>query len=239
MLERLLQLFTWLMIGQPQFMLLVDLDFHQGAFDEAVQVLTANANGSRKQRGCARFDVLRDQERPSRLVTYEVYATDADWERDRAQPHSRAWGAFAYGNSKPVTKKHVHRLRPIDWGPSSTLGTAATPPQLIVVVTLDVREGYFDEAARVLSTSARGSRKEPGCVRFDVLRDEEHPSRIITYEAFTTPAAMEEHKAQPHTKAWGAFQYGESKPILRKHIAKLSPVDFQAVFRDREIRARL
>ena len=248
MLERLLQLWTWLSLmlhaeistpGSGSTVLLVELDFNQGAVDEAVQVLTANAHGSRKQPGCHRFDVLRDQERPLHLVTYEVYGTAADLERDKAQPHTRAWGAFAYGDAKPLAKKRVRRLRPIDWGPPSTWSTSASPPQLVVVVTLDVKEGYLDEAARLLSASARGSRKEPGCVRFDVLRDEANQLRLVTYEAFTTAAAMEDHKAQPHTRAWGAFQYGDSKPILKKHIDKLSPVDFQSVYGDREIRSRL
>ena len=38
---------------------------------------------------------------------------------------------------------------------------------------------------------------EPPAERFDVLRDQDRPTRLVTYEAFVTAAAMEAHKEQP------------------------------------------
>ena len=111
-------------------------------------------------------------------------------------------------------------------------------PTLVLIVQLDFKEEAVDEAVRVLSAMAHGARAEPGCARFDVLRDQERPSRLITYEAFASPEAMEEHKARPYVKAWGAFQYGDSKPILKKHIVKHSPVDFESVY-ETDLRAKL
>ena len=105
----------------------------------------------------------------------------------------------------------------------------------MLVVELEVKPECVEECARVLSVSAQGSRREAGCLRFDVLQDESDPCKIVTYEAFATPVAMEEHKEQPYVKAWGAFQYGPLKPIKRKRICRLGSVDFEM----NEVRSRL
>lgn len=57
----------------------------------------------------------------------------------------------------------------------SELGMAA--PRLVIIAVFQVKAECVEECARVLCESARGSRAEPGCVRFDVLRDETDPCR--------------------------------------------------------------
>ena len=99
-------------------------------------------------------------------------------------------------------------------------------PELIIVAEFNFRDGHADEGTRLLAASAQGSRKEAGCVRFDVMRDQAVPTRLVTFEAFTTAADLEVHRAQSHTRAWGAFQFGELKPVGSKRVMRLSPVDF-------------
>ena len=57
----------------------------------------------------------------------------------------------------------------------SELGMAA--PRLVIIAEFQVKAECVEECARVLRESARGSRAEPGCVRFDVLRDQTDPCR--------------------------------------------------------------
>lgn len=209
---------------RPQIVVLVQLHIKQDFGEQAALALSHQAEGSRTEPGCVRFDVGRDQDHLSRLVTIEAFATAADMEYHKAQPHVRAWSDFQHSDSQPIEDKHITRLVPIDWGP--VIRTSVVP-QLVVVVQLDIKPGAFDDAARVLSASAQGSRREPGCVRFDVLRDRDNASRLVTYEAFATVSDMDYHKAQPHTKAWGEFQYGASEPLVNKCIIRLSPVNFE------------
>ena len=112
-------------------------------------------------------------------------------------------------------------------------GEAAPSPELTVLLELEVKPECIDECIKLLTASAQGSRQEPGCVRFDVMRDQEKPNTVYTYEAFASAADMDFHKAQPHTKAWGAFQYGELKPIVSKNLRKLTPVTFDTVYERR------
>ena len=112
-------------------------------------------------------------------------------------------------------------------GPTHAVPPPRRAPELVLIVVLEVRPECVEECKRVLSASAQGSRREPGCLRFDVLSDPTRPCTIVTYEAFATPAAMDWHKEQPYVKAWGAFQYGPLKPIERKSISRLGAVDFE------------
>ena len=46
------------------------------------------------------------------------------------------------------------------------------------------------------------SRKEAGCLFFDVLFDDQDPLLIRFYEAYINRAAFQTHLEAPHTKAW-------------------------------------
>ena len=57
------------------------------------------------------------------------------------------------------------------------------------------------------------------------MRDREDPSTFYTFEIFASPAAHALHMKTPTMKAWGAFQYGDRKPIVKKRVTKLVNVD--------------
>lgn len=48
------------------------------------------------------------------------------------------------------------------------------------------------------------------CFEFDTFTYRFSVQMLLTLQAFESPAAMDVHKEMPYTKAWGAFQYGDS-----------------------------
>ena len=60
----------------------------------------------------------------------------------------------------------------------ATVGVAS--PRLVIIAEFRVKQECVEECERVLCESARGSRAEPGCVRFDVLRDQTDPCRRVS-----------------------------------------------------------
>lgn len=46
------------------------------------------------------------------------------------------------------------------------------------------------------------SRAEPGCIQYHMLRDARDPTLFIFFEVWTTPAALAEHMALPHMRAF-------------------------------------
>ncbi|MCS7089676.1 MAG: antibiotic biosynthesis monooxygenase [Verrucomicrobiota bacterium] len=57
----------------------------------------------------------------------------------------------------------------------------------------------FLEATRA---NARESRKEPGVIRFDVLQQEDDPTRFVLVEIYRSAEAAAAHKSTAHYMRW-------------------------------------
>ena len=82
---------------------------------------------------------------------------------------------------------------------------------------------------------ARGSNNdEPGCLRFDVLQDDEDENRLHLYEVYKDQAAVDAHRAAPHFTKWretvGDWFDGE---IIRRVGSPVYPPDASWTKRDR------
>ena len=76
---------------------------------------------------------------------------------------------------------------------------------LAVLVTVRVKPGSMDKVIEAALDDAQGAvRDEPGCLRFDVLRDQSDPNLIHLYEVYADPAAREAHMGTPHFQRWAA-----------------------------------
>ncbi|GAB3617260.1 hypothetical protein GCM10027416_18170 [Okibacterium endophyticum] len=73
-----------------------------------------------------------------------------------------------------------------------------------VMVTLDVHEDRINEFIAGIEANSRASlRDEPGCIRFDVHRAADSPTRFYFYEIYVDRDAFEiEHRAAPHYAVW-------------------------------------
>lgn len=70
-----------------------------------------------------------------------------------------------------------------------------------VRVKPDGRERFL----KAIETDALGSeRDEPGCLRFNVLQDQQDPNVYYFFEIYRDEAALEAHRAAPHYAAWSA-----------------------------------
>jgi (4S)-4-hydroxy-5-phosphonooxypentane-2,3-dione isomerase len=58
---------------------------------------------------------------------------------------------------------------------------------------------------QAIEADALGSeRDEPGCIRFNVLKDQQDPNVYYFYEVYRDEAAVEAHRAAPHYAIWQA-----------------------------------
>ena len=73
----------------------------------------------------------------------------------------------------------------------------------VIHAPIQIKEGHADEFIQAMLLDAKGSvENEPGCLRFDVIRDENDPNRIYLYEVYKDKAAFEYHLTTPHIKKW-------------------------------------
>ncbi|GEM_PF-1232694 len=74
--------------------------------------------------------------------------------------------------------------------------------QLYVVTYVDVFPNFAAETARQLQQFAEDSRKDPGCVRFEVMRDVERTNHFSIVEVWQNRQAYDAHIGLAHTKSF-------------------------------------
>jgi autoinducer 2-degrading protein len=73
---------------------------------------------------------------------------------------------------------------------------------LIVHVYVKVKPDCIDAFKEVTIENARQSLKEPGIARFDVVQQNDDPTRFVLVEAYRSVEATAAHKATAHYAAW-------------------------------------
>ena len=74
---------------------------------------------------------------------------------------------------------------------------------IALMVTINIKPGHKDAFMASMLDDARGSNKdEPGCLRFDVLEDNDNPNQIHLYEVYQDQAALDAHRQAPHFTKW-------------------------------------
>jgi quinol monooxygenase YgiN len=67
-----------------------------------------------------------------------------------------------------------------------------------VVATFTVKPDKVEGVGRIaLEALVRPSRKDPGCLRYDLCQDLSEPTRFAMIEEWESEAALEAHLAQP------------------------------------------
>jgi autoinducer 2-degrading protein len=72
----------------------------------------------------------------------------------------------------------------------------------VVAVTIFVKQANVGDFIAATLENARNTRKEPGNLRFDVLRAEDDPNRFLLYEAYRSKDGQVAHQQTPHYLAW-------------------------------------
>jgi quinol monooxygenase YgiN len=69
---------------------------------------------------------------------------------------------------------------------------------VVLAVTWMARTGREADVAAIFSKLTEESRKEPGCVMYQVHRHKTEPRRFFIYEQYKDDAALEAHRAAAH-----------------------------------------
>ncbi|HKW16588.1 MAG TPA: putative quinol monooxygenase [Terriglobales bacterium] len=69
---------------------------------------------------------------------------------------------------------------------------------VVLAVTWVAKNGRETEVAELFSKLTAESRKEPGCVTYQVHRHRTEPRRFFIYEQYKDDAALEAHRGAAH-----------------------------------------
>ena len=70
---------------------LVNVEVKPEFIDDFVKAVQRNHDGTRREPGNIRFDVLQAVDKPWQFVLYEVFATAEDAAAHKQTPHYKAW----------------------------------------------------------------------------------------------------------------------------------------------------
>lgn len=73
---------------------------------------------------------------------------------------------------------------------------------IATVVFVDVLPECVDAFIEITTYNHENSRREPGNVRFDVLRDNKNPNKFVLYEVYEDEDAAARHKQTEHYNKW-------------------------------------
>lgn len=74
----------------------------------------------------------------------------------------------------------------------------------VVCVTIFVKKENVEDFVKASLDNATNTRKEPGNIRFDVLRSNDDETRFFLYEAYNTQDDFVAHQKTEHYLRWKA-----------------------------------
>jgi autoinducer 2-degrading protein len=96
----------------------------------------------------------------------------------------------------------------------------------VVIANIQVKPECVEAFRDACVENSRGSLQEPDCLRFDVLQQQDDPSRFSLYEVYRGPEGFAAHKTTSHYAAWAekaaAMQAGQRSSAK---FTKLHPED--------------
>merc|ERR1719356_1378274 len=155
--------------------------------------------------GCLRFDLLRDLENKNKFVFYECYTDDDAVAHHKTTAHYNLWADFK--KSGGVVSQTVQKIETAslpDWAfQKSAKASSQKPTGSAVLVNVEIdkdRVEAFLEAMQDDVTKSRDAALDPGCLRFDLLRDGDDSNKFVFYEAYVDDEGAAHHKTTAHYK---------------------------------------
>ena len=94
-----------------------------------------------------------------------------------------------------------------------------------MAVTVEIKGDRIGDFLKVMEVDAVESRKEEGCLRFDLLKVLDKENTYTFYEAYIDVDAMAFHKTTPHYGGWAAFK--ESGGVVSQTATKHEAINWQ------------
>ncbi len=98
---------------------------------------------------------------------------------------------------------------------------------ICMLIEVHVKKSALDEFLKIIKHDAEHSETdEPGCLRFDVLRDDEDPLKFYFYEVYRDEEARQAHRKTPHFAEWAKFlEHGLEGEVVRHATTNFHPTD--------------
>jgi len=169
---------------------------------------TANVCGSRKEAGNVRFDLFRSEKEPSTHILFEVYKSKEAAAAHKEQAHFAEWRPWLLDqlvacNAGPDGRVRRQYRAHGNKGADAFRGGDMNPDAHTGLVHVSVKPGTEDQfVAATLKNQAGVRANEPNAIRFDILQQEDEPTKFILFEVFKDEEAVALHKTMEYFLDW-------------------------------------
>ena len=81
---------------------------------------------------------------------------------------------------------------------SFTDNQAAKDEPLTIVATITIKPEFKEDVLKAIKTVVDATRKEPGCIFYDVFEDVNNPMKFVFIETWKSQAAIDSHNNSAH-----------------------------------------
>ncbi len=152
------------------------------------------SGASSKSNGNLRLDVLKRTAPANQFALVSVWKDQASFEANRDAAHSR--DGFAGLDADLITGVDTRVHNALIGGPDSTRGNGS----VFVVTHIDVPPPNKDPCIALLEVQVAASRKDSGCVRFEVFQQADRPNHFSVVEAWADRASFDAHIVAGHSR---------------------------------------
>ena len=102
-----------------------------------------------------------------------------------------------------------------------------------LIVKIHVKDECIEQFKEITFYNSENSRKEPGCLRFDVIQAAETPNLFFLYEIYKSDEAVDHHRTTEHYNKWRESVAGMMPPDKPRESVKGVPLcpDGEAAYR--------
>jgi quinol monooxygenase YgiN len=90
---------------------------------------------------------------------------------------------------------------------------------IILNVHMEAVPGREQDLERELRALLAPTRREPGCVAYELHRDPEDPAKFMFFEKFKSQAALDEHVNAPHFRNFLSYR-AKSDPVAATTVTR-------------------
>jgi quinol monooxygenase YgiN len=95
-----------------------------------------------------------------------------------------------------------------------------TDTPIVLNVHMQALAGRERELETQLRALIEPTRKEPGCLVYELHSDPENPGKFMFYEKFRSQTALDEHVSSPHFKKFLEYRSTHGDPIESTVVTK-------------------
>jgi quinol monooxygenase YgiN len=159
-----------------------------------LELLCGLVEPTRKEAGCLRYELNQEIENPAAFTFAEKFSSREAFESHVKTPHIKGFGE----RSPDLVESRQVRLHRELLPAAQPERTGAGGASVIVIAHFTAKPGKEEELSTFLQGLVEPTRREPGCVRYELNQDLKDPATFSFVETFAGRQGFDAHCKMPY-----------------------------------------